>query len=67
MAQLVALRGTGESWLIGFPDAFEEVSIFHLLKSHYGSLAAFLGALLVLAAGSTAPLDLPIFTSFYPP
>jgi hypothetical protein len=34
MAQLAALRGTGDSWLIGFLDACEEVSIFHLNKSH---------------------------------
>jgi hypothetical protein len=32
--QLVAFRGAGDSWLIGFPDACEEAPILHLYQSH---------------------------------
>jgi len=36
MVQLVAFGGADDSWLIGFPDAYNKPPIPHLQKSHYG-------------------------------
>jgi hypothetical protein len=65
MAQHVALGGSDDSLPIGFSDACNKALIPHLYKSHYGSARSFPWALLALAAGSLAPLDLPIFTSLH--